>query len=167
MTERKQHHDIYETIQITPDAPYPGNDLPVRLYRQALSGSRDTLITGFKRLFTSHGWSEPWINGIYDFHHFHAEAHEVLGCAAGRVTVQLGGPNGPKLTLQAGDAVLLPAGVTHKRLEASADYRILGSYPHDQEPDLRKGDPKEWEVVTTAIQDVQIWDQDPVTGTRT
>ena len=94
MTERKQHHDIYETIQITPDAPYPGNDLPVRLYRQALSGSRDTLITGFKRLFTSHGWSEPWINGIYDFHHFHAEAHEVLGCAAGRVTVQLGGPNG-------------------------------------------------------------------------
>jgi len=118
------------------------------------------------KLFSDNGWSVPWINGVYAFHHFHAEAHEVLGCAVGWVLVQLGGPNGPKIRLEVGDAVLIPAGVAHKSIDNSADYRILGSYPHDQVPDLHKGDPNEWDEVIEKIAHVKLWDQDPVIGEK-
>lgn len=154
----------FETMTIGPSKPYPGNEIPVRLYRGALSGDTSQLTAGFRKRFTENGWSDPWIAGVYDFHHFHAEAHEALGCAAGWVLVQLGGPDGEEVRLEAGDAVLLPAGVSHKNIDSSPDYRIMGAYPHNQEPDLRRGDPDEWDEVLEKIAQVKRWDKDPVTG---
>ena len=68
-------------------------------------------------------------DGIFDYHHYHATAHEVLGCAQGWVQVRLGGPNGREARLNAGDVVLLPAGTAHRNLGHSADYRIVGGIP--------------------------------------
>ncbi len=91
---------------------------------------------------------------------------EALGCAAGWVIVQMGGPNGPEVKLEAGDAVLIPAGVSHKNIASSPDYSILGSYPHGQTPDLRRGDLAEWDEVLAEIAQVKFWDKDPVTGEK-
>lgn len=151
-------------LQITPDKPFPGNTIEVRLYRSVFAGEGTDLSAEFSRIFTENGWSDPWVNGIYGFHHFHAEAHEALGCSSGWVVVQLGGPNGPEIKLEAGDAVLLPAGVSHKNIDSSPNYQIMGSYPHNQEPDLRRGDPDEWEEVLHRISQTELWDQDPITG---
>jgi len=87
-----------------------------------------------------------------------------VGCAAGWVIVQMGGPRGPEVRLEVGDAVLIPAGVSHKNIDRSADYSILGSYPHGQKPDLRRGDPDEWDEVLDEIAHVRLWDKDPITG---
>lgn len=153
-------------IKITPDKPFPGNEIELQLYRAVFNNDQTELDAKFRKLFSNYGWSIPWINGVYGFHHFHAEAHEVLGCAAGWVVVQIGGPNGPKFKLTAGDAMLIPAGVAHKNIDSSADYSILGSYPHGQEPDLRRGNPDEWNEVLNKISLVRLWDRDPITGKK-
>ncbi|HHU12388.1 MAG TPA: hypothetical protein GXZ64_04090 [Clostridiaceae bacterium] len=155
-----------EQIKITPDKPFPGNDIEFCLYKTVFPKDSSELQAEFRKRFTDNGWSAPWVNGVYEFHHFHAEAHEVLGCAAGWVIVQTGGPNGLRVKLEAGDAVLIPAGVSHKNIDCSADYRILGSYPHGQRPDLRQGDPAEWDEVRAKIARVRLWDKDPVTGEK-
>ena len=153
-------------IKITPDKPFPGNEIELQLYRAVFNNDQTELDAKFRKLFSNYGWSIPWINGVYGFHHFHAEAHEVLGCASGWVVVQIGGPNGPKFKLTAGDAMLIPAGVAHKNIDSSIDYSILGSYPHGQEPDLRRGNPDEWNEVLNKISLVRLWDRDPITGKK-
>jgi len=153
-------------IKIEPDKPYPANKIKLRLYRAVFDKKQTGLDDKFHRLFSNNGWSIPWVNGVYGFHHFHATAHEALGCAAGWVIVQMGGPNGPEVKLEAGDAVLIPAGVSHKNIASSPDYSILGSYPHGQTPDLRRGDLAEWDEVLAEIAQVKFWDKDPVTGKK-
>lgn len=78
--------------------------------------------------------------------------------------VQLGGPEGEIFELCAGDIVLLPAGVAHKRIEASEDYRIAGSYPDGQSADLQKGDPAVWDDLCQCVRETPLWKHDPVTG---
>lgn len=153
-------------MKIASDKPFPGNDIELRLYRAVFSKTQIGIRKKFSDLFSHNGWSVPWVNGVYGFHHFHAEAHEVLGCAAGWVLVQMGGSNGPKIRLEAGDAVLIPVGVAHKAIDHSTDYSILGSYPQGQEPDLRRGDPHEWNEVLDKMAQVKLWEKDPVTGEK-
>lgn len=153
-------------VRIASDKPFPGNEIELRLYRAVFDENQTDLHSKFSKLFSNNGWSVPWINGVYPFHHFHAEAHEVLGCAAGWVLVQMGGPNGPQVKLETGDAVLIPAGVAHKNIDCSADYSISGSYPQGQNPDLRRGSPEEWDDVLIKISLVRLWDRDPVTGSK-
>ena len=62
----------------------------------------------FEMLFDSNGCPPRWRNGIYSFHHYHSNAHEVLGIANGNARVQLGGPHGLAVAVAAGDCVLLP-----------------------------------------------------------
>ncbi len=45
-------------------------------------------------LFAANGWGGSWVNGVFDFHHFHSTSHEVLAVIAGSATIELGGPQG-------------------------------------------------------------------------
>lgn len=140
--------------------PFPNSGWPVLLHESAPAADA----RAFEALFARHGWQGIWVNGVYAFDHFHARAHEALGVAAGWVRVRLGGPGGPEVTLRAGDAVILPAGVGHRRMAASADYLIVGAYPPGQTPDLQRGDPAGYEALAARAEQVPVPDRDPVTG---
>ncbi|MFN5715908.1 MAG: hypothetical protein ACK463_15290, partial [Bradyrhizobium sp.] len=100
------------------DGLVPNNPMPFLVYRGAVDAGRDPE-AAIEQLFGSHGWGAMWRNGVYDFAHYHATVHEVLGVARGRARVQFGGAHGQALEIAAGDVALLPAGTGHQCLSAS------------------------------------------------
>lgn len=151
-----------ELLRLTPNPPFPNSEMPVQLYRNAVNG--EDLAAEIESLFQRNGWQGTWRNGIFDYHHFHATAHEVLGCARGSVDVLLGGPDGEVITLNAGDIVLLPAGTSHKNVGHSADYLIIGAYPPGQSADMEYGDEDRYDDVLASIARMPLPGRDPVTG---
>ena len=155
-------HDFADSGDI-PNNP----DLPLILYRDALVDDGTDRASAFERLFTSHGWGGTWRNGMYPFDHYHSTAHEVLGIASGTVTVQLGGNVGMPVDLVAGDAVLIPAGVGHRRISSSSDLIVVGAYPMGQRWDLvRADDVVDAGAVRTRIRAVTLPAEDPIAGRK-
>ena len=74
----------YEILRLTPHAWVPNNRrLPVLIYRRVLSPSRKDLGPAFEALFALNEWPPQWRDSIFDYHHFHSTAHEVLGVISG------------------------------------------------------------------------------------
>ncbi|MBV9802694.1 MAG: cupin domain-containing protein [Solirubrobacterales bacterium] len=144
------------------DGAIPNSPLPVLVYAGALE--RDAGARAYEDLFAEHGWLGAWRDGIFPFHHFHSTAHEVLGIAAGSAEVMLGGADGHRFELRAGDVVVLPAGTGHCNLGSSDDLLVVGAYPDGMDRDLRRGDPAEHDEVVANIARVPLPDQDPVQG---
>jgi uncharacterized protein YjlB len=152
-----------ETLALAPGNDVPNSALPVMLYRAALPPGPD-LASRFEQRFARNGWRGLWRNGIFAYHHFHDDAHEVLGIAAGHALVQLGGEAGPEVAIEAGDVVVLPAGTGHKRLSSSADLLVIGGYPAGQErPAIKSGGESGPDVAARAAE-VPLPTSDPVEG---
>ena len=83
----------------------------------------------FEALFDRNRWPAAWRNGVFPFHHFHTNAHEVLGVYSGEVTVQFGGDGGVVVTAQPGDVIVLPAGTGHKKLSSRGALGVVGRLP--------------------------------------
>jgi uncharacterized protein YjlB len=147
------------------DGEIPNNPkLPVLIYAKANELHGDPAVA-MEHLFGKNGWPPQWRNGIYDYHHYHSNAHEVLGIAKGHVKVRLGGENGRDFDLEAGDVVLLPAGTGHKRLAASDDLLVIGAYPPGQEDyDVLRGKSSERPKALKTIVRVPMPESDPVHG---
>lgn len=146
------------------DGTFPNNpSLPVLVYRQAVQAVQGGAGT-YERVFRAHNWRGSWRNGIFSYHHYHSTAHEVLGVARGSARVQLGGPEGLVFEVEAGDVLVLPAGVAHKNLGADADFLVVGAYPEGQDWDLLRGRPGERPEADRNIERVSPPAQDPVYG---
>ena len=153
-----------ETYRFADDGQVPNNPaLPVVVYRGALPAGGDRA-RACEQMFAKHGWPDAWRNGIYPHHHYHGTAHEVLGIARGNARVRLGGEAGQSVELNAGDVVVIPAGVAHKREWASGDLLVIGAYPKGQRPDLCRADPAGRDRAIAAIAAVPLPAADPVTG---
>lgn len=122
----------------------------------------ETMILG---LFAGHGWGGGWVNGIYPFHHYHSNAHEVLGIARGWASVQFGGPHGPVMDVHAGDVVVIPAGVGHCLKADSGDLSVVGAYPEGQhDVDLMRATETDRAAAIPRIGHVALPKTDPVHG---
>lgn len=136
--------------------------LPVVLHRAAVP-PRDP--EAAEALFHGHGWQPAWRGGIFDWHHYHSNAHEALAVVSGHVRVLLGGERGVQLELAAGDVVVLPAGTAHRNLGAAPDLLVVGAYPQGCEPpDQLHGAPEELARARHAVAATPDPATDPVTG---
>jgi uncharacterized protein YjlB len=121
-----------ETFILQPDGDIPNNALPLVRYRQVLPPELQAP-AACQALFARNAWRGNWVDGIFDYWHFHVTGHEVLGCVAGEADVGFGGDKGVQVTFRAGDVVVIPAGVGHKRLSGKrGGFTIVGGYPPGQ-----------------------------------
>ncbi|MFC0522090.1 cupin domain-containing protein [Pontibacillus salicampi] len=149
------------TYYFQDDGVIPNNhQLPLVLYPGVLHNDKDDM----NEVFLKKDWHDTWIGGVFDYHHFHSTAHEVLGVLSGEATVQFGGEHGKAVDIQAGDVVIIPAGVGHKRLHATSEFRVVGAYPEGQWKDIRTGEHSERPIVLDNIKRVSLPKTDPVYG---
>ncbi len=149
--------------QFEDDGTFPNSRLPLLLYRAALP--EDVVDPeAFERLFEMNGWPPAWRASIFTYHHYHSTAHEALGVASGEARLMLGGPNGREFDVVAGDAIVIPAGVGHRRLSSSADFLVVGAYPPGQQMDLLRGGAGDRPRADQNISQVPLPRTDPVGG---
>ena len=150
-----------ETYTFGDDETFPNSRLPVLVYH-GVAQAADA--AACEALFARHGWLGAWRDGIYGFHHFHSNAHEVLGVVSGTGSVILGGPDGRRFDVRRGDVLVLPAGTAHCNAGSSHDLLVVGAYPDAMRWDLRRGDPAEHAEVRANLRAVPLPSADPVGG---
>ena len=147
------------------DGDVPNNPrLPLIVYAGAIDPAAGDAAAAFEALFAQNAWGSGWRNGIFPFHHYHSTAHEILGIAAGEAEVRFGGEAGETLRVKAGDAVLIPAGVGHKRLSSSPGLLVIGAYPAGQRADLMREGAEDTAGIRARIAAVARPAADPVGG---
>src|SRR4051794_8945965 len=152
-------------FQLRDDGTFPNNPkLPLIFYHGALQLPEHGGAALVEELLESHRWEGTWRNGIFSYQHYHSIAHEVLAVYSGSANVQFGGPKGITEKFAVGDVVVIPAGVAHKNLGASEDFRVIGAYPPGQEPDMCYGKPGERPQADEHIRRVPKPKSDPVFG---
>jgi uncharacterized protein YjlB len=161
----KEHSNTHETYLLKDDGTFPNHPTwPVLVYRAVLTLAADDMAASVECAFQRSGWRNAWRNGIYSFHHYHSNTHEVLGIYSGNARVQLGGPHGIEVELRAGDVVVLPAGTAHCNIGGSRDLGVVGAYPTQEPYDLLRGGAGERERAMDSIREVRKPATDPVYG---
>ncbi|MEJ5113604.1 cupin domain-containing protein [Erwinia billingiae] len=152
----------YMTFQ--PASGVPNNPLPLIIYPQVAPDEEEDIARFFEDLFARHQWLPRWRYPVFPYTHYHPNTHELLGIAAGWAQILFGGETGRAVTVYAGDAVLIPAGVGHQQLAASDDFFAVGAYPRGMQPDTRRDELNLLNQSIVEIKRVPMPQHDPITG---
>lgn len=139
----------------------PNNALPALVYRQAAPDTGN-LDEWFRTTFAEHRWIGARDDLLSDTDHYHSNAFTVFGVVSGSGDMALGGSGGVELTLHARDVVVLPAGVSCRRV--SGDLRVVSSFFEEAHPDTLNVEPFEHDAAAERVNNVAPPDVDPIYG---
>jgi len=152
---------------LTDEGTFPNNErLAALIYKDPLETGGSISARDFEEMFDRNHWPSAWRYGIYTYHHYHSTAHEVLGVYKGSTEVQLGGPSGITQLVEAGDVIVIPAGVAHKNLGSNSGFRCVGGYANGASWDMNYGEPTERPAADENISEVEPPVADPVHGQK-
>ncbi|WP_027547660.1 cupin domain-containing protein [Bradyrhizobium sp. WSM2254] len=146
------------------DGLVPNNVLPFLVYQGAVKLDPEHPEETIENLFEENGWGGTWRNGVYDYLHYHATVHEVLGVARGSARVRFGGDHGQELDIKTGDVAILPAGTGHQCINASRDFCVIGAYPPGATMEITRATRENHAKSLKTIPKVALPPTDPVTG---
>ncbi len=166
MDEQAQETEVREYL-FEDDGRIPNNPtLPLLVCSQALA-TADLDSSRCKELLAENGWGSAWVDGVFSYHHYHSNAHEVLCVVSGSASIAFGGPKGETVEVEAGDVVVIPAGVGHRNKGSNGGFSVVGAYPRGQESyDLRTGEEGERPEVLENIRNVSLPESDPLFGEK-
>jgi uncharacterized protein YjlB len=148
-----------------PKGMLPNSRFPLLVHRSGIPGGGEEAVL---ERFISNGWLNNWRwPGIYTYPHFHSTTHECLGVAAGWMDVEVFGRGGTRLRVEAGDVIVMPAGVSHAMTGQSADIQMVGGYPDGRDWDNMQEDhltEVSFRAAAKRIMMLPIPARDPVTG---
>lgn len=151
------------THLLEPEGSIPNHpEFPLLVYPDAFS--QPVTPEQIQLRFQENEWGNSWVNGVFSYHHFHSNAHEVLGCFSGTAGVQFGGEGGPVITVEPGAVVIIPAGVGHRNLGSSPDFGVVGAYPPGEANDVCSAEEGSAENLRRRISEVPLPPSDPVHG---
>jgi uncharacterized protein YjlB len=154
-----------ESHQFAEAGEIPNNPrLPLLIYKAVILARGEEAAEMIEALYAKNHWRAAWRYGVYSFPHYHSTAHEVLGVYRGQALIRLGHTVGISAHVEAGDVIVIPAGVGHQNLGNSPDFHVVGGYPVGQVADLLRGNPGERPAADNRIAAVALPKADPVSG---
>lgn len=149
----KENIEVYYLPRIT--STTPNSVFPIMVYRNVLSSKMTDLSLSEKErqnnvdeMFMENGWKILDTFASTTVTHYHPNVHEAYGVIRGSSTLILGLDVNVtpaelseedfdsltdciKVTLNLGDAIVIPAGVSHCSKVNSKDYRYVAAYPFE------------------------------------
>lgn len=156
-----------ESYTSKPEGRVPNSRFPLLIHRGGIPGGGEDAI---KARFRENGWSNNWsYPGVYHYPHFHSTSHECLGCARGwmEFSLSVGVGGWSRVRVEAGDVIVMPAGVSHQQVGASEDIMMCGGYAGGRDWDnVQEAYLSEdrYYAACKSIMALPIPDRDPVTG---
>ncbi len=150
-----------------PQGKIPNSRFPLLIHRGAVPGGG---VKAVQTRFRENGWGNCWeYPGVYHYAHFHSTTHEALGCAAGWMEFNLSVGEGgwTRVRIEAGDVIVMPAGVSHEHVDASDDIMMCGGYAGGRDWDNIQEEFLSDDLYRAAckrIMSLPIPDRDPATG---
>ncbi|MBP9756976.1 MAG: cupin domain-containing protein [Candidatus Pacebacteria bacterium] len=149
----------------------PNSALPVVVYRNAVLFINETEHTAKQALASiasTNRWRADWVesNAVYRYTHYHSTAHEMLIVLSGSAEIRFGGSGGKEIRLSAGDAVAIPAGVAHRRINGDHRFTVAGLYPYGQKWDLKRQTKSDYNTALKYLPLVKLPLADPLYGTH-
>lgn len=121
-----------------PRGMVPNSRFPLLVHRNGIVGGQAEQVL---ERFRANGWLNNWrYAGVYSYPHFHSTTHECLGVATGWMEVEMFGQGGLRLRVEAGDVIVVPAGVSHNMVGHSDDVLMVGGYPDGRDWDNMQDD---------------------------
>ncbi|KAF2649028.1 hypothetical protein K491DRAFT_611615 [Lophiostoma macrostomum CBS 122681] len=160
---RLSTHNI-PSHQLLPNNPPPAH--PLFVYHSAFPSS--TPPSSIENHVPQNDLYPQWRYTMYSQSHYHSTTHEFLAVFSGRARLLFGGEQNPgkvEIEVGAGDAILVPAGVSHRLTEnLESGFQMVGSYPKGCSWDMCYGKAGE-EQKAQAVKDVKWLEKDPLYGT--
>ncbi len=154
-----------ETHYLKGNGRIPNSRLPLLIYRGAVQVG----VAEMEEQIRRNDWPPEWHSsfGMYPRHHFHSDAHELIAVTRGTMVGLFGGHDGVRATVNAGDVIVIPAGVGHFGESITEDLRLTGAFPAGYAiHDFRLGYPDEYARVVDRAQRVPIPANDPLHGPK-